>query len=88
MSCTREFMGFHWDHHQWERRVVGTRSDPTQEVNMWGQPVYGTSVLCHTEYVCSDCGATKRQEGCICDTEEGEQCPARLTFLESEHHAQ
>jgi len=87
MSCTREFMGFHWDSHQWERRVVGTRCVPTQEVNMWSRPVQGTSVLCNTEYVCPDCGATKRHEGCICDAEEGEQCPARLAFLESEQHA-
>lgn len=86
MSCTRDFMGFHWDHHQWERRVVGTSSVPAQEVNMWGRPVYRTSVLCHTQYACSGCGATKRHEGCICDTGEGEQCPARLTFLAAERH--
>jgi len=85
MSCTREFLGFHWNRHQWERRVEGTEYVPTQQANMWSRPVYTTSVLCKTEYVCTDCGATKRHEGCICDAEEGEQCPARLAFLASEH---
>jgi hypothetical protein len=85
MSCTRQFLGFHWDRHHWERRVVGTELVPTHEANMWGQPVHGSSVLCKTEHVCTDCGETKRHEGCICDTEEGEQCPARVAFLESEH---
>jgi len=87
MSCTRSLMGFHWDHHQWKRRVVSTECVPTQQANMWSRPVYGTSVSCKSAYVCTHCGATKRHEGCICDTAEGDQCPARLTFLESERHA-
>ena len=87
MSCTRSFMGFHWNHHQWKRRVVSTEYLPTLQANMWSRPVYSTSVGCNTAYVCTDCGATKRHEGCICDTEEGERCPARLVFLESERHA-
>ena len=84
MSCTRHFLGFHWDRHQWERRVVSTEYVPTQQANMWSRPVYGRSVLCNTEYVCTGCGATRRHEGCICDTERGETCPARLAFLAPE----
>jgi hypothetical protein len=87
MSCTRSLMGFHWNHHQWKRRVVSTEYLPTSWTNMWSRPVFGTSVRCDTAYICTDCGATKRHESCICDAQEGEQCPARLAFLEWEWHA-
>lgn len=81
MSCTHHLLNFRWGHHKWERRVIGTEDLHTAEVNMWGRPVTGHAVRCDTEYVCRQCGATKRHESCICDRTAGEQCQPRLAYL-------
>ena len=87
MSCTRHGRMFEWGHHTWRRRVVDTEYVPTLEVNMWSRPVHSHAVLCNTEWVCTRCGTTTRHEGCICDVDAGEQCPARQACLDTLQHA-
>ena len=81
MSCTRHFLNVHWQHHKWQRVVVGTEYVPTREVNMWSRPVDGQAVRCDVAYVGRTCGKTLRNESCICDCAVGEQCPPRLDYL-------
>jgi len=48
---------------------------------MWGRVVRVDHVLCHTEYVCLDCGAVRDVSSCGCEPERAEQCAVRLAWL-------
>ena len=68
MTCTKRFLNFHWDRHSWVRRVTATQTIPMHETTMWGTDANRTYVRCHTEYVCQECGKTKEEGNCLCDT--------------------
>ena len=81
-SCTRHFLGFHWDHHEWRRQVSADEHLPTHDTNMWGRMVYGDYVRCFKQYVCERCGQTRGEVSCLCDTAHADQCAIRLAYLD------
>ena len=84
MDCTRHFLFFHWSQHDWRRRVNGADDHTTRDFDMWGRPVTGEYVTCHTEYVCHTCGETRDAGACICDRERGDRCTIRLAYRHRE----
>jgi hypothetical protein len=87
MSCTRQFLSFHWEHHSWRKRVTLAENVPSQETSMWGRPVNREFVRCHKQDVCEVCGKTRRSEGCLCDTAHAEQCAIRLAWIDASKQA-
>lgn len=87
MSCTRDFLQWHWQRHAWRRRVTGTESVSVPVTDMWGRPVTQGMVRCHTQYVCDNCGKTCGDSYCLCDPARGERCAVRCDFLEASRHA-
>ena len=88
MSCINNFWKFRWAHHSWLRRVTATETVPTREPTMWGGGTNTTYVRCHTEYVCRECGKTREEGNCMCDTAVADDCPVRLAWIaqaNSEH---
>lgn len=88
MSCTKNFLNFQWDHHSWRRRVTATTTVPTRETTMWGGVAETTYVRCQAEYVCQECGTTREEGNCLCDTAVADHCPVRLAWIaktNSEH---
>ena len=88
MGCTKHFLGFHWEHHNWRPHVTFAEYAPTRDTNMWGRPVDSEFVRCHKEFVCQECGAVRDFGNCICDKAEGEQCPPRVAWLEEQRRIQ
>ena len=84
MGCTHRFLNFKWEHHTWKPQVTGAEDVATEETDMWGRRWNTHFVRCHKHQVCSACGKTRREIGCICDAEKGGQCAIRLEFLEEE----
>jgi hypothetical protein len=84
MSCSKHFLGFNWRHHDWHRHVTyGTVVD-TVLTDMWGREVHADHVVCHTEYVCGDCGKVKVDRECTCERECGDRCAIRLDWIASQ----
>ena len=81
MSCTRHFLAFQWERHDWNRRVTFTKHKSSRGTDMWSRTTPVDEVMCRTEYVCADCGAVRYSAYCACDEAVGEQCPARLAWL-------
>ena len=81
MSCTKHFLVFNWKHHEWQRQVTQAESLEERLTDMWGQPFDERHVLCHTQYVCSDCGKVVDATECTCEPERGDRCPIRLKYL-------
>ena len=84
MSCSKQFLGVNWEHHKWERHVTRAASFEEQVSDMWGRSFEVGHVICHTQYVCSDCGEVIDGCECTCEIERGERCPIRLEFLASQ----
>lgn len=80
---SKHFPGLNWKHHAWERQVTQTESFEERVNDMWGRPFGVEHVLCHTRYVCSDCGTVVDGGECTCEPQRGERCPIRLEFLAS-----
>lgn len=88
MGCTKRFLMFKWERHHWVRRVSGTFTETETQPDMWGRQVDTDYVLCHAQYVCTECGAVRDGEECGCDPERADQCPARLAHLNKVADAQ
>ena len=82
MGCTKRFLMFKWERHDWHRRVTATERATYADTSMWGRPTSTPHVMCHAEYVCRNCGAVKDDGDCGCDAERGDRCPARVSLLE------
>lgn len=82
MSCTNHLLNVQWEHHSWHRRVSSTETVSSSLSDMWGRVVNNEYVKCHTEEVCTACGATRDAGDCLCDPGRGEHCAPRLEFLE------
>ena len=83
MTCVKHFMGVRWEQHDWERRVTHAEDRVLPRTNMWGRPVGLEQALCHTQYVCRDCGATRDDGDCFCEQARADQCAIRLAWLAS-----
>ena len=83
MSCSKHFLGLNWKHHEWERQVTRAESFEEHVSDMWGRPFDVDHVLCHTQFVCSDCGKVVDGSECTCEPERGERCRIRREFLAS-----
>jgi hypothetical protein len=81
MSCRKHFLMFHWDRHDWERRVVQAEDVAGHETDQWSRVVPHAYVNCHVQYVCRSCGTVRDGEDCDCDKERADSCPARLAYL-------
>ena len=81
MSCTKHFLGFRWQRHDWERQVASTSHLTVPLTDQWGRAINHDYVLCHARYVCRDCGAVRDGEECGCDQEHADHCAVRLTYL-------
>ena len=82
MSCTKRFLNLRWTRHSWRRRVTAAETVPIHETTMWGTAANTTFVRCHAQYVCEECGTTRDEGNCLCDTARGERCPVRLAWIE------
>lgn len=83
MSCTKHFLGFHWDHHTWIRQVTHTESRTIHETDQWGCSNEEAAAFCHVRYVCKECGAVREGEECRCEQERAEQCACRLNAIDA-----
>lgn len=81
MGCTKHFLMFKWERHDWQRRVTATERPIYTDTSMWGRPTATPHVICHAEYVCQRCGAVKDEGDCTCDAARGDQCQPRLALL-------
>jgi len=84
MSCTKHFLTFHWERHNWQRAVNYTARRAFRETDQWGRAVEFDDVVCHAQYICSDCGAIKDGEECSCEPDRAETCPVRVALLAEE----
>ena len=81
MSCTKHFLGLHWEHHSWRRRVTATNTVTVLEPDMWARDAYRDYVRCEKEDVCDVCGTTRHRASCVCDPALAERCQIRLECL-------
>jgi hypothetical protein len=81
MSCDKHFLGLNWKDHEWVRTVTDEHSLEETLTDMWGRHVSSETVLCHTRYVCKECGKVTSERECTCDPERGEHCAIRLEYL-------
>ena len=84
MGCTKHFLTFQWERHNWERSVNHTARRSFREVDQWGRKVQANDVTCHAQYVCRDCGAVRDGEECSCDPERADTCAVRVALLAEE----
>ena len=85
MSGITDVLSFLREHHSWRRRVLSSEHVVSEDTNMWGRAVTGEYVRCHTQDVCEECGKTRRDANCLCDTAHADRCPARIACIDSEH---
>jgi hypothetical protein len=81
MGCTKSFMGLEFGRHDWHRRVSHADERILREYDQWGRPYFDRHVICHTEYVCHECGAVRDDGECTCEHARGDRCPIRLAWL-------
>lgn len=81
MSCVTRILGFQIERHDWQRKVTHTESWTARGTDMWSQAIPVAQVACHTQYVCTACGAVRDGEECGCDKSYGDHCPPRLALL-------
>jgi hypothetical protein len=87
MSCTKHFLGFRWEHHDWDRRVTHAENLTFRGTDMWSRKVPVPEVVCYTQYVCRSCGTVRDEGYCNCDQARGDACQIRLAWL-AEHGAE
>lgn len=81
MSCSKHLLGLHWKQHDWERQVTRAESLEESLTDMWGRKFSAGHVVCHTRYVCKDCGKVQDERECTCEPAHGEHCAIRLEYL-------
>lgn len=87
MSCTKHFLNCQWERHSWRRTVTAAETIPTRETTMWGTVANTTYVRCHVRYMCDECGKTREEGNCLCDTARAEHCAVRLAWIEQTKEA-
>ena len=85
MNCTTHVLGTQWRHHSWRRLVTDTALESTPGTDMWGRSVEDERVWCRTLEICDGCGQVRHVADCYCNTDKGEHCGPRCTFLNASH---
>ena len=81
MSCSKHLLGLRWEHHDWRRQVAQAESAEVQVTDMWGRRFDEGHIVCHTRYVCAECGKVVDGAECTCEPDRGECCAIRLEYL-------
>jgi|SwirhirootsSR3_FD_contig_31_27591316_length_504_multi_3_in_0_out_0_1 hypothetical protein len=80
-NCTRNILGLTWKQHAWERQVTNSELLEVGTTDQWGRRIAQDYVLCHTQYVCRNCGEVRDDGECGCNRERADKCPVRLASL-------
>ena len=77
MNCTKHFLMFRWEQHNWRPGVSWADAYSSRGTNMWGRVVTQRYVVCQPQYRCSECGKERVGSCCTCDQERAVRCPRR-----------
>lgn len=88
MSCTRHVLNFEWEHHNWRPEVTSADTWTQRETTMWGGSANVHYTHCMKHFVCETCGRVGDAIDCVCDCEQGDECPPRLAWIERSRGAE